>query len=90
MPELSNHTLILLIQKAAELGARQSLCRIGKLKPYLTKAQAYREYGRSDIESWIESGLITPRKDGDHSASWRIERIEADAIRYAKEILMHI
>ena len=90
MIELTHHTLILLIQKAAELGAKQTLCRTGKLKPYLTKAQAFREYGRANIESWIEHGLITPRKDGEHSSRWRVERIEADAIRYAKEILIYI
>lgn len=86
MLELSNHTLNLLLQKAAELGAKQTLCRTGKLKPYLSKSQAFREYGRANIEFWIEQGLITPRKDGDHSATWRIERIEAESIKYAIEL----
>lgn len=90
MIELADHTLILLLQKAAELGAKQTLCRTGKLKPYLSKSQAFRKYGRANIEQWIDLGLITPHKDGDHSAAWRIERIEADAIRHAKEILMYI
>lgn len=74
------------MQKAAELGAKHTLCRTGKLKPYLTKAQAFREYGRANIEHWIEQGLITPRKDGNHSANWRVDRIEADAIRSAIEL----
>lgn len=90
MIELSDHALSLLLQKAVELGARQTLCRTGKLKPYLSKSQAFREYGRANIESWIALGLITPRKDGDHSATWRIERIEADTIRYAKELLHYL
>ncbi|ATP56252.1 hypothetical protein CPT03_07100 [Pedobacter ginsengisoli] len=90
MPELSSHTLFLLLQTAAELGAKQSLCKTGKLKPYLSKSQAFREFGRSNIEHWIELGLITPRKDGDHSAAWRIDRIEADTIRHAKEIIIYI
>jgi hypothetical protein len=90
MPELSNHTLFLLLQTAAELGAKQSLCKTGKLKPYLSKSQAFREYGRSNIEHWIELGLITPRKDGAHSAAWRIDRIEADTIRHATELFPYL
>jgi hypothetical protein len=90
MPELSNHTLFLLLQTAAELGAKQTLCRTGIIKPYLTKAQAYREYGRSNIESWMGQGLITPRKDGDHSASWRIERIEAESIKYTMHLIQYL
>nr|WP_068890397.1 hypothetical protein [Pedobacter panaciterrae] len=88
--EFSDWEITLIIKSAAELGARRALCATGHLKPYLTKAQAFREYGRANIEHWIELGLITPRKDGDHSATWRIERIEADTIRCAKEIIIYI
>jgi hypothetical protein len=85
--QLSSHQLSLIIQAAAELGAKAALAEAGKIKPYLTKAEAFRLYGRLNVERWIERGLITPRKDGDHSARWRIERLELDAIVLARRLL---
>ena len=78
--QISAHQLKLIIQQAAELGAIQALIKAGKLKPYLKKSEAFRKYGRANIEHWAENGLITVRKDGDHSAPWRIDRLEVEAI----------
>jgi len=77
----------MLFQSAAELGAIAALVSTGKLKPYLKKAEAFRLYGRKNIEHWIDAGLITPRKDGDQSACWRIDRLEAEALDKAYHIL---
>jgi len=90
MLELTDHTLTLLLQKTAELAAKHALSRTGKLKPYLTKAQAFREFGRANIEHWLVEGLITPRKDGDHSASWRIDRVEVESIHMAIELSRYL
>lgn len=77
----------MLLQAAAELGAIQALVGAGKLKAYLKKAEAFRLYGRKNIEHWIDQGLITPRKDGNDSACWRIDRMEAEALDKAHHIL---
>ena len=77
----------MLFQSAAELGAIAALVSAGKLKPYLKKAEAFRLYGRKNIEHWIDAGLVTPRKDGDHSACWRIDRMEAETLDKAYQIL---
>jgi hypothetical protein len=77
---ISQHQLKMIIREAAELGAIQALTKAGKLKPYLKKSEAYRKYGRANIEQWAERGLITIRKDGDYSAGWRIDRMEVEAI----------
>jgi hypothetical protein len=82
--------LQIILEQSAELGAISALVRTGKLKPYLKKAEAFRLYGRKNIEHWIGQGLITPRKDGDHSACWRIDRLEAEALVKARIILQHL
>ena len=86
-PQISTRQLQLFFQSAAELGAIAALMSTGKIKPYLKKAEAFRLYGRKNIEHWIDQGLITPRKDGDHSACWRIDRLEAEALDKAYHIL---
>ena len=85
--QISTRQLQILLQSAAELGAIAALVGAGKLKPYLKKAEAFRLYGRKNIEHWIDQGLITPRKDGGHSACWRIDRLEAEALDKAYHIL---
>ena len=88
--QISDQHLFSLLEKAAEMGAKQVLCSIGKLKPYLKKSEAFRAYGRKHVERWIAEGWITQRKDGDHSAAWRIDRIELEALRNAQELLRYL
>jgi len=87
--ELSINTFLLqrLLEHAAELGAIKALIKVGKLKPYLNKSEAFRRYQRINVERWIERGLITPRKDGDDSAAWRIDRLEIESIVKAQHLL---
>lgn len=80
----------LLLQAGAELGAISALIKTGRLKPYITKAEAFRRYGRKNIERWLNEGLLTPRKDGDHSAGWRIDRFELELIVQARFLLQHL
>jgi hypothetical protein len=82
--------LQIILEQSAELGAIAALVRCGELKPYLKKAEAFRLYGRYNVEHWISEGLITPRKDGEHSACWRIERLEVEALVKARLILQYL
>jgi len=79
--ELSNFQLEKLLGEVAELGALIALVKAGNIKPYIKKSEAFRKYGRKEVEQWIDKGFITPRKDGDQSAPWRIDRIEIETIR---------
>jgi len=85
--QISSTQLHFLIRQAAEIGANFALAQTGKIKPYLKKSEAFRRYGRNQVEHWIAEGLITPRKDGELSASWRIERLELEAIVKAHLLL---
>ena len=79
-----------MLQTGAELGALIALIKTGQLKPYITKAEAYRLYGRKNIERWLDEGLLTPRKDGNLSAGWRIDRLEVEIIVKARFLLQHL
>lgn len=86
----TNYCLTLFLEHAAEMGALLALIRTGQLKPYLNKAEAFRLFGRAKVEHWIEAGLVTPRKDGDHSAAWRLERLELEALSRAEQLLRYL
>lgn len=87
---LTDHQLGMLLRDAAEMGAKLVLARTGKIKPYMNKSEAYRLYGRKNIERWIDQGLLTRRKDGSQSAAWRIDRIEVETIRKSLDALLYI
>ncbi|HEK19859.1 MAG TPA: hypothetical protein ENO28_05330 [Bacteroidetes bacterium] len=87
--QISAHLLGVLLEQAAEMGAKHALTQCGYLKPYLKKSEAYRQFGRKNIENWIKAGLITPRKDGDHSATWRLERLELESVAKADSLLIY-
>ncbi len=76
-----------ILQGAAELGALQALISIGHIKPYLKKSEAFRLYGRKRVEKWTSEGLVKIRKDGDHSAAWRIDRMEIATLAKTIELL---
>jgi len=87
---LTSHQLQMLLQDAADLGAQMALAKTGKIRPYLKKSEAFRLYGRKNVEHWIGLGLITPRKDGEKSAAWRIDRIEAEAIHKSSMAIRYL
>ena len=75
-----------LVGAAIQLGVLIALVRSAQVKPYLKKSEAYRIYGRRNVQRWMTAGLLTPRKDGDYSAAWRIDRIEIETLSKAQEM----
>jgi hypothetical protein len=78
--EISPLLLELITKEAAELGAITTLVKTGQCKPFLNKSEAFRLFGRANVEQWLEDGLIIKRKDGDHSAAWRLDRLELEVV----------
>lgn len=68
---------------AAEIGATKALIQIGQMKPYYKLREAYRLYGESVVKRWIKEGLIRPIKDGNRTASVRIDRVQIETISKA-------
>lgn len=68
---------------AAEIGATKALIHVGQLKPYLKLKEAQELYGSGLVKRWINEGLITPVKDGNHSSTVRIDRVQIESVALA-------
>ena len=49
-----------LLKNATEQGAKKALSESGQLQEQLSKAEAYRLFGRGNVDRWISEGLISP------------------------------
>ena len=84
--EISNFQLELILKRSAEVATIVALVKTGAIKPYLKKSEAFRRFGRKNVERWIKERMVTLRKDGDHSATWRIDRVEIEVLWHAIEL----
>lgn len=64
----------------AELAVEKYATKHGDLRPYLSVREAGRMYGPAVIKRWHKEGLITFIKDGNNTASIRIDRIQLEAV----------
>lgn len=69
-----------LLADAAELGAQRALIMAGELAPYMSKAEAYRQYGRSQVDRWLKEELLTPVKDGTKTSRVRLDRMQLEVL----------
>lgn len=88
MRSVFDYELRNMLTSAAELGATKALSETGAIKPYINKSEAYRSYGRTKVDNWIKDGLITPR--GEIGKSWRIDRLEIQALAASKTVAEYI
>ncbi|WDF67148.1 hypothetical protein PQ465_12615 [Sphingobacterium oryzagri] len=82
------YQLKILIEIAAKMGATMAFTESGHIRRYLKKSEAFKMYGRKNVEEWIRAGLIVLRKDGNFSAAWRIDRLEIESVKSAKELIV--
>ncbi|WEA01741.1 hypothetical protein [Mucilaginibacter sp. SJ] len=80
--ELSLHQLDQIISLSAKFSATLTLIRSGQIKPYLKKSEAYRIFGRQQVDEWVQQRELGVTKDGDHSATWRIDRMNIELIAF--------
>jgi len=72
--------LVTLIESVANTAAVNALCKAGVLKPYLSKSEAYRLYGRGKVDFWLKSKMVDYVKDGENSSSLRLDRVRLEAV----------
>ncbi len=77
---ISERELRLLIEGAVKAGVNLALTELGMVKAYLSKAEAYKVYGRKQVDRWISEKLIDPIKDGTNTSKIRLSRIELESI----------
>lgn len=51
--------LFILLKNATEQGADKALLESGHLQDQVCKAEAYRLFGRSNVDRWLAEGLIS-------------------------------
>ena len=87
--DISLTTLNKLLKDAAERGATIALAKMGHIKPFMNKSEAYRLYGRNNVENWIREGLIHPNKDNvGRNAQIRIDRVEIENVAKSNNIII--
>lgn len=75
--------LVSLLSEAVALGGKKVLVDSLQLKPYVTKSEAYKAYGRRNVDRWLKEGLIKQIKDGDSNYSIRIDRMQIESVASA-------
>lgn len=72
--------LVHLLKNAAEQGASNALTESGQLQEQLTKAEAYRLYGRGNVDRWISEGLISPTTSKGNRSRKCLDRKTLEAV----------
>lgn len=78
-----------LLKGAAELGGIVALTEVGQLKPYLSKAEAYRKYGRTAVDNWITQGVVKEHQDFPNSKV-RLCRKELASVAASQNLVQYI
>lgn len=76
---LERFDLKMLLADAMEIGMKKAMVETGVLKPYMSKNEAYRVYGRGIVDRWLREDLIKPIKDG-ACAKARLSRMDLEIL----------
>lgn len=71
--------LATLLKNAAEQGTANAIKEERPVPDQLTKANAYRLYGRSNVDRWLHEGLISAQQPTDTSQIF-LDRSELEAV----------
>ncbi|MGF7079727.1 hypothetical protein [Mucilaginibacter sp. UYCu711] len=72
--------LLVLLRESAETGVTNVACAQEPIQPQITKAEAYRLYGRSIVDRWIAEKLISPLGSKKSDSSKWFDRSKLAAI----------
>jgi len=84
---ITDFQLSYILEQATGLASIETMIRLGHIKSYVSKSEAFRLYGRNNILTWVDQGLIRPIKDGQHSAVYRMERLDLEAISRSIQVV---
>lgn len=81
-------TIAKVMRSIAKLTATEMLAMTGGLKPYISKAEAYKMYGRGKVDKWIADGHLSISQDEvGTSSKMRINRGEIESLAEADDLL---
>ena len=56
------------------------LIELGKIKPYLSRNEANKKYGRAFMDLLFMSGKLKIIKDGENTSKYRLDRVQLEAL----------
>lgn len=77
-----HHETSKVIQDIVKITTHKVLVETGQLKPFISKNEAFRRYGRATVERWIDEGLVKLIKDGDKNCDCRIDRVQIETVSH--------
>lgn len=69
-----------LLKSAVTAGVEKALDENGTLPTHLGKTEAYRLYGRSDVDRWISEKLLSIKMDVARNSKKLIERKQLESV----------
>ncbi|SHM93142.1 hypothetical protein [Mucilaginibacter sp. OK098] len=75
--------LSLLMLNAVNSGVAKAVAESGVITPFISKADAYRIYGRSNVDRWLTEHLIAPLSAPGKGSKRFLDRIKLDCVAAA-------
>jgi len=90
MGNMDLKTLSRLLNEAASKGAKDALADAACLSNTLSKAQAYRLYGRSIVDRWLVEKLISPVLTGGKNTKKYFDKIQLERVAGASNRISYL
>lgn len=83
-------TLARAMRTIARLTATEMLTMTGGIKPFISKSEAYKMYGRGKVDKWVSEGHLSLSQDEiGTSSKMRINRGEIEALAEADDLISY-
>ncbi len=67
---------------SARMGAEIALSRLGLIKDEISQREAFRQFGETQVRTWVNRGLATRVKPGDNNSKSTYSRIELETLKH--------
>lgn len=84
------HDLSLILKTAAETGAANALREGGALIDKVSKSQAYRQFGRANVDRWVAEKLIVLHSADGKTLHKCIDRSQLEAVADASNRITYL
>lgn len=72
-----------MLADAAELGAQTALTKAGLIKPWISKAEAFRRFGERTVKRWLAEGQVQLRSPSPNAVKKHINLKEIEEVNKA-------
>jgi hypothetical protein len=79
-----------LLKTTIDKGAQKALMQNGVLEAQISKSEAYRQFGRTNIDRWIREGLIVLCSANGKILHKCIDRLKLEAIAHSSNRITYL